>query len=532
MILLKLVFWVLTLAYFRRQGSRKKKLRVLRHPAIGEFYSTFTSSRFNGKKTYQRLIIPFEQPNRFVFREETRWIKILLFFGIVREMQIGNQMIDDRYFVGAEHNHIIRFFQENKNLAQHLLNLPFKVTRIECRGKGELILESEILEYRESDLNQIADLIEVLRQLPKMRPHSLHFGLIVFELFCFSFFYYAIISIGLFLYFTAFDVFSWLEIFGLGIVFGSFCFFGLVCLHLLFLRKFHFAGLALADSGLILFFSFVLSGPGALMDINRVFANQPAEITKAMVESKQVSPARTFSRRGRQYRFELQLRYIQNPENLPSRLDVNILDYMKFSEGDGIEIFIKTGRLGIPFISERKSVLLTHEELSELEQQKSKYDENKKAKIDPRKLHVFDEVELQTIKKAIAWVPEQIDLTSVSSTNSYYVNGQLKSRLSRSHQGLHGIGLYFYPNGQIYAQIPYVHGQRHGSYFVYRANGKKELKASFKHEKAHGFFQWYDENEKIIHQAVYVEGHRVMIENDRLLELIHESRRENEKHDN
>ena len=105
--------------------------------------------------------------------------------------------------------------------------------------------------------------------------------------------------------------------------------------------------------------------------------------------------------------------------------------------------------------------------------------------------------------------------------NTYYKNGQLKTRLSHINNKLDGLCWSYYENGQLDSKETYKNGKREGLIRLYYDNGQLRSSGRFKKGKEEGLHKTYFESGQLKSKGRFKKGvhdglHEIYYENGQL----------------
>ncbi|MBT6768730.1 MAG: toxin-antitoxin system YwqK family antitoxin [Opitutales bacterium] len=89
---------------------------------------------------------------------------------------------------------------------------------------------------------------------------------------------------------------------------------------------------------------------------------------------------------------------------------------------------------------------------------------------------------------------------------TYYENGQLKSKGSHKDGEQDGLWEWYNENGQIELKGSFKDGKREGPWEFYHGNGSISIKGSYKDGERDGLFEFYDKEGKLSLKKTYKDG--------------------------
>lgn len=420
-----------------------------------------------------------------------RWFKSM---GWGQELQVGEKIFDDTFFIAAEGRGIITKLRGDSDLRAIFLKLHDQgFTCFSSDGFGHLLFENPNEVFTDSDelIQDFARIKNALEVVPASSflsaPNAA--GTLAFE----------IIGYGIAAYAISFQMSSIFDTATTHLNFNDYIFKGfLTVLALIVLWIALIIGyLRRSAFGLLLCYDFTLvycalaSVVGFLLfgDLNQTLDKSKKRLNIAAVEN-QFSET-TGTGKSRRVYFYLILKYAKNPSHLPNRLAFSRSTYDNFKIGDGIEITVRKGFFNSPYIEGVRAI-----PSPELVSASTKSG--------------AASLTYQRARDLARWIPTlnpKGELTGpVSWVEEKYPSGKIRQREPFVQNTRHGTATYWHENGVIYANINWRNGKKHGRVKISFPSGSIEQSLSYREGQLHGLCAWYDRDGQVTHMALYDNG--------------------------
>lgn len=453
-------------------------------------------------RNHLRLRAPISKKIVFSISKENKFHQFCKWLGIGQEVEIGVESFDQKYYILSDTLGVQEKFLSKDQIIQIVDKLFCKkVNRIYSKGDGEVCLKLDKKDLEE--VSQIKSLLkEFLHELEEIPDYKLKDDLFLKKAFVFELIIWGVGSYAFSNYaFFSFDRgMSHLNPYSLYIK-GIIC--GLIFIGLWFvfflkhLKSSSRAPVLLMNSLLFIFLSFSVSVPLLILDLNKLLDRSQVQTIDAGIT--ELYTKTTGTGRSRSTSYYLNLRYVNNTQMLPEKLQIGLFDFYKFTQGLGVRIGVRRGFFRSPYISELTPMPWPSDLDPILDQ--------------PLKIVSVElKSQLQNINFDLNLSPEEKNQLDWKA--EYYPSGVLKQNEPFLQNQRHGLATYWHPNGVKYADIPWYRGQKHGRFKLFRQNGSLEQELIYKMGKPHGLLKWYDEKSKIKLRAYYNHGE--------VLEIIHQ----------
>jgi len=243
----------------------------------------------------------------------------------------------------------------------------------------------------------------------------------------------------------------------------------------------------------------LISGSHLFGDLNRVLDRSPKVANVAVVERK-YSESSTTARNKSSVNYFLELKFEENPYEIPEKLLVSLLVYSKFNPGDGAKIKIRNGFFGSPYIAE---II------------RAPYPKKLKRSTEDKPPTVASNLILSLSRwKADYNASPKGPSGKLRWHEVKYASGKLRQREPIIDGKIHGEATYWFENGVKYATINWVNGEKHGRIKLYTDQGQLEQSLSYRFGKLHGLCSWYDGKGEVTHRAVYEDDRVISTDRD------------------
>ncbi len=298
--------------------------------------------------------LSFDVKSEFLFKlvPETNFLRVLKKIGFGSEIQIGDLVFDDRFYVASHDTGFLEHLKSNSDLRRQFISIADRGwTKISCLGQV-LTFERPGDSWSEEDEKYLEPIVRSisLENREKGQKDPYRSRLIALELIFHSLFAYLVSSyVGLEASSWAIPVIDPGPMFMTGLKVGALLCATWVLIIYITLGKSSHAPLLIKETLLFSFIGVIFFGPFVVFDVNQNFDFSQPLIEQVNVRDKVLER----SGRGKSSRASFYLIFDQRSNVINrSKIQVNPVDYWRVTPPQQVSIHIGVGFLGSAYIRE------------------------------------------------------------------------------------------------------------------------------------------------------------------------------------